>query len=182
VITVAGESGAGKSEIAYSLAEYMEQNGWKTGILQQDDYFFYPPKTNAAKRVEDIKHVGIQEVRMDLLDENAADFKKGKRVIMKPLVIFEEDRITEEVMNLEGKEVLIAEGTYTTALEQVDFRIFINRDVNDTREARLERNREKQDEFLEKILQIEHEIISKHKALADIIITKNFDAKPANHV
>ena len=45
-LTVAGESGAGKSEIAAAIAEEIETKGIKNFIFQQDDFFIFPPKTN----------------------------------------------------------------------------------------------------------------------------------------
>lgn len=176
VISIGGESGSGKSEIAASLAALLGESGCQVLIIQQDDYFVYPPKTNALRRKEDIGRVGIQEVRMDLLDQNLMSIIKGEKIINKPLVIFEEDRQTEERLDVTNFNMIIAEGTYTTALKTPDCKIFIDRDLNDTRESRKKRGREVQDDFLEKILQIEHRVISTHKALADIIITCNFDA------
>lgn len=175
-ITVAGESGAGKSEIAASLAEELDKGGFKTYVFQQDDYFVFPPKSNAEERKKDINHVGTSEVKLGLLDEHIDKARKSEGTITKPLVIFDEDRITSEEMDPSGFDVFIAEGTYTTLLDNADFRVFIDRDVNETRAARMKRNREKQDEFLEGILEIEHNIISNHKGLADIIITKDYEA------
>jgi len=175
-ITVAGESGAGKSEIAASLAEEMEKDGLRTYIFQQDDYFVFPPKTNAAERRKDLKHVGTGEVKLGLLDEHLSKAREAKESIVKPLVIFDEDKIISETIDPAEYDVFLAEGTYTTLLDHADFRVFIDRDIFDTRASRLKRNREKQDEFLEQILEIEHNIISKHKELADIIITKDYEA------
>ena len=176
VISVAGESGAGKSEIAASIAEVLEKKGLKCFIFQQDDYFVYPPKTNAKTREKDINWVGEREVKLKLIDEELEQIKKGLTIIKKPLVIFEEDRIDEETVDLSDVDVFIVEGTYTTALKNVDQKVFIDRNLNDTKASRLKRNREKQDEYLERILMIEHKIISAHKALADIIITKDYNA------
>ena len=176
VISVAGESGAGKSEIAASIAEVLEKKGLKCFIFQQDDYFVYPPKTNAKTREKDINWVGEREVKLKLIDEELEQIRKGLTIIKKPLVIFEEDRIDEETVDLSDVDVFIVEGTYTTALKNVDQKVFIDRNLNDTKASRLKRNREKQDEYLERILMIEHKIISAHKALADIIITKDYNA------
>ena len=176
VITVAGESGAGKSEIAASIAEKLKENGFEAFIFQQDDYFVYPPKTNAKQRKKDINWVGMQEVKLDLLDNELLQIKAGEIIIGKPLVDFDADQIGKETVDFSKYKVLIAEGTYTTSLKQADMRIFIDRNIDDTKESRKKRAREKQNEFLEKILLIEHKIISKHKALADIIVTKDFDA------
>ena len=180
VISVAGESGAGKSEIAASIAEVLTGKNISSFIFQQDDYFVYPPKTNAKMRIKDIRHVGMSEVKLDLIDEELKTILGGNNKIEKPLVIFEEDRIDKETVNLENVKVIIVEGTYTTTLQNIDQRIFIDRDLNDTRESRKKRNREKQDEFLEVILLIENKIISPQKSFADIIITKDHDAESAN--
>jgi len=177
VISIAGESGAGKSEIAASIADKLEKYNIKSFVFGQDDYFKLPPKTNENKRKEDIGWVGMQEVRLDLLDQNIDAVLKGNFSLTKPLVDFEADKIGEEIVDLENYKVLIAEGTYTTSLKNVDCRVFIDRNKLDTIESRKKRAREAQDEFLDNILTIEHEIISKHKALADIVISKEFEAR-----
>jgi uridine kinase len=180
LITVAGESGAGKSEIAYALEGLLDKLRIKSHIIQQDDYFVYPPKTNERMRVIDINRVGPQEVKLDLLNENIHAIISGNFKIEKPLVIFEEDRITMEMIDLEPYRVVLIDGTYTTLLEHIDCHVFIDRDRNDTREDRLKRNRERQNDYLEDILEIEHNVISRHKEVADIIIDKEFNAsRPA---
>jgi uridine kinase len=175
VVTIAGESGSGKSEIASALSDVLLKRGIKSAILQQDDYFVYPPKTNAGLRRKAISHVGLAEVRLDLLDQNLKDATDGKEQIVKPLVIFDTDQITEETLNLKGIKVIIIEGTYTTTLKNAQQHIFIDRTYIDTKEARKRRDREKQDSYLEQILEIEHLIISPHKIQADIIVKNNFD-------
>ena len=174
IITIAGESGSGKSEIAASLSNVLSEKGIKATILQQDDYFVYPPKTNAKMRRKDISHVGLSEVRLAVLDQNLHVIMEGKNEIDKPLVIFDEDIITEETIKLEGIKAIIVDGTYTTILKNAHQRIFIDRSYIDTKETRKCRAREEQDEYLEKILQIEHKIISSHKPQADIIVPNDY--------
>lgn len=174
IYSIGGESGAGKSELAYALEGLLEKDGISAYIIQQDDYFVYPPRTNAKMREEDIKRVGPSEVRLDLLNYNIKEVIDSHPEIEKPLVIFEENRITTEIIDLKPYQVIIIDGTYTSLLDNIDCRIFIDRDLNDTRADRLKRNREKQNDYLEKILEIEHAIISGHKALADIVVNKDF--------
>ena len=178
VISIAGESGSGKSEIASVLSDLLAENNVKSVIIQQDDYFVYPPLTNLKMRRKDIGLVGASEVRLSLLDENLKDIVDGKDEIEKPLVSFEEDRFTTEPVKLQGVKVVIVEGTYTTVLENVHQRVFIDRTNIDTRESRIRRSREAQDEFLEKILEIEHKIISAHKAQASIIVSQSYEVRP----
>jgi uridine kinase len=176
IISVAGESGAGKSELACAMEGKLEKMDIRAYIIQQDDYFVFPPKTNERTRVIDINRVGPTEVRLDLLNDNIKAVLDGQSLIEKPLVIFAEDRITSENIDLEPFRVIIVDGTYTTLLEHLDCRIFIDRDWNDTREDRLRRNRENQNAYLENILEIEHNVISRHKEMADIIVDKEFRA------
>lgn len=177
IVTIAGESGSGKSEIAASLSEALADKRIDSVILQQDDYFVYPPKTNEAMRRENIGHVGPSEVRLTLLDRNLDEILKGKTEIDKPLVLFDEDRITAETVSLEGIKVVLVEGTYTTTLNNVHQRIFIDRTYVDTRETRERRAREAQNEVLEGVLEVEHGIIAPQKARADIIITGDYQVK-----
>jgi uridine kinase len=89
-VSVAGESGSGKSEIAHCLAELLEKDGYSAIILAQDDYFKLPPKSNHEKRQKDISWVGPGEVRLDLLDENIESLKEHPdRPLKKPLVYFQ---------------------------------------------------------------------------------------------
>ncbi len=175
IITVAGESGAGKSETAHELARFLEDAGVKTVILGQDDYFVLPPKSNEAKRREDISWVGKNEVKIDLLEEHCLEIRATTvNAIKKPLVIFDEDKITEETLSLNGVKAVLIEGTYITSLENVDCRIFIDRTYKDTKATRAERARETQDDFLTRVLEIEHKIISADREKADILIKKDY--------
>ncbi len=170
-ITVAGESGSGKSETAHCLAEELERVGRSSIILAQDDYFRLPPRSNHRRRLDDISWVGPGEVRLDLLDQHLKILKNTPQdPVHKPLVYFEENQIKSEEVCFSGQHFIIAEGTYTTLLENADFRVFIDRTFRENREARLKRDRDPDPDFLERVLAIEHKEISRHRQLADLII------------
>jgi uridine kinase len=173
--TVAGESGSGKSETGKALKEAFERHGIAAEVLQQDDYFVLPPKSNDRRRREDISWVGTQEVQLDLLDDHLRAAMQGEQRITKPLVIYEEDKVTEEELSLEGVQVVIAEGTYTTLLKEADHRVFIDRDYHATLEARKRRAREPIEPFIEQVLEIEHGIIAPSKERADIVISEEYE-------
>ncbi len=180
-ISVAGESGSGKSETATAIAEVLAEQGVSSAIFQQDDYFVHPPKTNDQTRRKDIAWVGPQEVRIDLLDEHLQAFKDGAESVNKPLVIYETDSITDEDMAIGNARVAIAEGTYTTLLDRVNTRIFIDRDFAQTRAHREKRKRDESelDPFIDDVLVIEHDIISSHKSRADIVINTDYSVTSA---
>jgi uridine kinase len=175
--TIGGESGSGKSELASALKDGLSQQGINTGLIQQDDYFILPPKSNERKRRQDLTWVGPGEVRLDLLNKHIEEIHGGRSKVVKPLVIFDEDRISSEILDVKSFKVIIIEGTYTGLLDGIDCSIFIDRNRYDTLSDRQKRNREAQDDFLEQVLEIEHKTISTHKSGADIIINKDFSIK-----
>ena len=180
-ISVAGESGSGKSETATAIAEALAEHGISSAIFQQDDYFVYPPKTNDSTRRKDIGWVGPQEVRLDLLDGHLQAFLADAESIEKPLVVYETDTITSEEIAVKNVRVAIAEGTYTSLLDKVGTRIFIDRDFSETRAHREKRKRDKSelDPFIDEVLIIEHDIISSHKSRADIVINADYSVTDA---
>jgi uridine kinase len=173
-LSVAGESGAGKSELAYEIHRLLNERGIRADVLQQDDYFVFPPRTNHEMRRRNLEQVGPYEVKLDYLDSNLRSFKLGERSIYKPLVVYEKDLITREEMAVADLSVLIAEGTYTTLLEFADLHVFIDRDYRQTLEARKRRARDKWEPFVQDVLEREHQIISQHKALADVVVPEDF--------
>lgn len=175
VVTVAGESGSGKSELASEIARALAGIGHPTGILQQDDYFVFPPKTNHEMRRRNIDQVGPYEVKLDFLDCNLRSFKRGENPIYKPLVDYDADLIETEEMDTSRYDVMLAEGTYTTLLGYADMRVFIDRDYRQTRSDRRRRGRDSLEPFVEDVLRREHEVISQHKQRADIIVPDGFD-------
>jgi uridine kinase len=177
-ITVAGESGSGKSATGRAIADELEKYGIRSVVLGQDDYFVLPPRSNDMERRNDPQWLGPHvEVRLDLMEQNLVSAIQGKREIAKPLVDYDSNTIQEETIPLDGIRVLIAEGTYTSLLKHVDTRIFIARNWLDTLDDRQKRNRgnEVGDPFTEQVLNTEHKIIAGHKQLADFVITKDYE-------
>lgn len=173
-ISVAGESGSGKSEMGAALVEAFEHVGIGGVVLGQDDYFVLPPRSNDRARRADITLVGPNEVLLDLLDEHLAKARSGASSIHKPLVVYAADAIEHETISLVAARVVVAEGTYTTLLRNVDARVFIARNRLETMDARIRRAREPVDPFIEEVLKIEHEIIAAHRALADVILDRDY--------
>ncbi len=174
VVTVAGESGAGKSETGSEIARILSESGIRAEVLQQDDYFVFPPKTNHEMRRKNIDQVGLYEVKLGLMDANLRAFKQGHDPIYQPHVNYDADTISMTERSLHGVEVLIAEGTYTTTLQFADVRIFIERNYDDTREHRKARGRDAEDDFIDDVLRREHAIIREHKSRADFVIARDF--------
>jgi len=173
-ISIAGESGSGKTVLAQALSQELRIKKIATLILCQDDYFCLPPRSNDLKRRADPNWLGPdKEVRLDIMDENLRDARSGLTEIKKPLVDYYANSIEEEVLSLDDIKVVITEGTYVSLLRNIDTRVFIEKTWQQTLENRLARKRgnEAGDPFVEGILVREHQIISRHRDLADLIVT-----------
>ena len=177
-LTVAGESGSGKSEMGKAIQDELADYGIKAVVLGQDDYFVLPPYDNDARRREDPEWLGPHiEIKIDLLEGNLKAALAGAEKIDKPLIDYNRNTIEMETITLEGVRVVIAEGTYTSLLKHVDTRVFIDSSRLDTLAYREKRNRgnEVGDDFIEKVLTMEHKIIAGHKNLADFVITREHE-------
>jgi uridine kinase len=178
IISVAGESGSGKSETALAISNELINYGVKSIVLGQDDYFYLPPKLNSVKRREDPDWLGPHiEVNFEIFEQNLMDAIENKPAIEKPLIDYNANTIESQTISLDGVKVVIAEGTYTSLLKHVDVKVFISRNWMKTLEDRRKRNRgnEVNDPFTEQILATEHKIIAGHKQLADFIISDEFE-------
>ena len=174
-ISVGGESGCGKTSLAYALQKDIEKNTGLRGFLfHLDDYFKLPPTDNHNNRLENIKNVGVNEVKTDMLDTHILDFKKRISVI-KPLVIYESNIIITEPVNSGEFDFCVVEGTYVSTLAHPDYKIFIETTYLDTRKSRIKRGRDPINDFNEQILEIEHRIIKPHYNFANVIIDKDLN-------
>lgn len=183
-ISLAGESGCGKTETGKALVKSFEKNGLKALLLGQDNYFYLAPLANDAMRKKDHEWLGPhKEVNLKRLDQNLRMAINGAKTIDSPHIDYQSNQETIEKISIEGVKVIIVEGTYTSLLRNIDTKIFIDADYKDTLKFRKLRNRgnEVNDPFVEGILETEHKIIAGHKFLADIIITKDYEVVPAEN-
>jgi uridine kinase len=173
-IAIGGESGSGKTVTALAIAQLLQEENSLCVVLHQDDYFKLPPKSNHAKRILDIRQVGMQELHFELLQKNIHDFFHGVKSIEKPLVDYDNNLILQETIALDGVKVLIIEGTYSMLLKEVTHKIFMKRNYHDTYLNRLARGRDIATDFVEQVLEIEHQLIAPLLAKADIIVEKDY--------
>jgi uridine kinase len=177
-ISLAGESGCGKTVTGQALVTEFGEKGISAIVIGQDNYFFLPPSANDTMRKKDPSWLGPhKEVDLKRLDHNLFNAMNGAQELLTPHIDYETGIETIVPVPINDIKVIIVEGTYTSLLRHIDVRIFIDADYHDTLPYRIQRNRgnEVNDPFVEGILETEHKIIAGHKNLADIIITKTYD-------
>ncbi|MBT7087376.1 uridine kinase [bacterium] len=174
VIAVSGESGTGKSEIAHCLSELFKQQGLKAKILHSDNcYKTTPHERHAWRQAHGVKSIGYTEYNWDKIEENIEDFRQGREAKM-PCV----DRLTDQddilLTHFENIDILILEGLYAIKANTVDLRIFIEITYQETKKAQLKRGKEVMNEWREKELAREQEVVQSLKELANYLITRDF--------
>lgn len=174
IVGIGGESGSGKSVTAFALRKILEEKGITGLVIQMDDYFKLPPKSNHENRQKSLNNVGLHEVYLDKIQETIKNFKENESFITKPLIHYAENSVSEEILEIKDIQVLIIEGTYVLDIDDFDVSIFIDRTYKDTYENRMKRNRDEQSDFIEKVLEIEHTIIRQFKEKADLLLDKEY--------
>ncbi|MCW3806294.1 zeta toxin family protein [Plebeiibacterium marinum] len=180
IVTLAGESGCGKTETGKALVNEFARHNINALVLGQDNYFHLAPLANDARRKADPTWLGPRkEVNLKLLNQNLKEAIGGADHIDVQYIDYDTNVESTIKTDLRGIEVVIVEGTYTSLLKNIDTRIFIDADYNDTLKYRKIRNRgnEVNDPFVEGILETEHKIISGHIFLADFIISKDYEVE-----
>lgn len=174
VVGIAGESGSGKSVTATNLAAALGARGIATGVLHQDDYFHLPPRTNHERRERDLGHVGHGEVNLALLAAHVAAFRAGERAVVAPAVDYPGNRFVTRAHDFSSLAALVVEGTYVLQLPALDVRVFLSATHEESRDRRRARNRDIVAPFVEQVLAIEHDIIARQAAVADVVVDREF--------
>ena len=174
VIGVAGESGSGKSATAASLARELTAVRRPAVVLHQDDFFRLPPRANHARREADIGWVGPGEVDLAVMELAIEAFRAGSNGVPLPSVDYASDRFETRSIDFGPARMLIVEGTYVLGLMGVDLRVFLEATYEDTRARRKARARDVDSPFVERVLAIEHAVISRQVAFADVVIDREF--------
>jgi len=176
IYKLAGESGCGKTTLGKALVEALKAKGKKALLLSQDEFFHLPPRQNHNKRVSDFSWIGPQEVDFELLQsclEQATD--PSIEVVKIPVMNWERDEKEWKEVSVTDVDAIVVEGTYV--LHQIsndETGIFFEHTYEDTKEARIARNREVVDDFIQRVLAREHELISPQAAQAHFSISKEY--------
>lgn len=180
VIGIAGESGSGKSVTSKGLERELLETGVSVCVLHQDDYFRLPPRANHEHRCRSLSNVGPHEVDLGLLQSHITAFRKRRDGVTGPRVDYATDSFGKRVLDFARAQVLIVEGTYVLGLDDMDLRIFLSATHEETRRRRRERNRDIDAPIIDRVLAIEHRLIARQAASADVTIDRDFRPRVRN--
>jgi len=170
IITIGGEAGTGKTEIAVRLRGLFYDNDIKSLIINTDDYY----KTKWSERQE------VRE-RTNIIGKKEIDWDKLNSVVTATKTEFYSSLITQKInkytdsiekhiIDNDHIDVVIVEGLYALFLKNVDLHVFLKETYRQTQKFRARRNKEPQSSFRNKVLLKEQKDVQKTKKYADLII------------
>ncbi len=122
IFAAGGESGTGKSEIAYLVRELLNEQGVLTVEWSFDNAYVTTPEEREEKRAEDYdNYVGLNEMNRSKIEEVMSCFENNKSIHV-PIVLINEDGsrpIKEITLNMEASKVLIFDGLYAAIIGEI---------------------------------------------------------------
>ena len=179
IVTVGGESGTGKTEVATILQDTLWNKYKKrVKIVHIDDFYFTNwLERNTLRRKKGISSVGMKEIDWKKLDKLVSVFKSGAKYLHVQK-IHKYTNSMENSIALNGSiDILIVEGLYANALKNSDLNIYLDGSYEDTEDFRKKRNKEPINCFRKKVLAKEQKDIIKTKKYSNIVIPFNVRTK-----
>ena len=169
IVSIGGESGSGKSELAHVLRSLLKQQQVKAKILHTDNYYKVPPAQRTAWRQQHgIARVGLDEYDWAKIAEHLVAFRQGQEAQL-PFIDIVTDQIDRLCTSFQEIEVLVLEGLYALNA-QADLKVFIDLSYHQTKHAQVTRGKEPQTQFRAQILEREHVVVQSLKAQADMVV------------
>ncbi|NLE73834.1 MAG: glycosyltransferase [Actinobacteria bacterium] len=191
VVVLAGESGAGKTEVAEYLRYLLRSRGMRGVTVSGDAFFRLGPEANHRARLDAYAqgeldaYLGPEEVDIERLD--AVLKQATNRAVDEIFVPSDCRRLASRCypqvpLSLRGADVVLVDLTYGMALKNVVLKVFLETDyrarIATVKARNLERDPDQDFAFVEKVLEIEHGIIEGMKEVADLVLTETREGRP----
>ena len=165
-ISIGGESGTGKSEIAFILRDRYYNQGIRVQLVSLDDYYKTSWKERRDWREKNFSLIGAGEMDWDRLHRVLDMYKTGIQVRTTRINKYTYSREIN-LWDAESVDLLIFEGLYALGLN-TDFKIHVSGSYKETKDFRTERGKEIQDKHRDMVLERESEAVQKLKEKADL--------------
>ncbi len=170
IVSISGEVGAGKCEIAHELGRKLIDSGISVKLLHMDNYYHIPPLERHEWRIKNgLEKIGHEEYDWDQINRNLDEFRMDRKSVL-PLVDLFTQKVDRLYTDFKGIEVLIIEGLYSIKINQSDLRVFIELTYEDTWEEQMTTHKEVLDDFRMEVLKHEHKAVQSLKSQADFYI------------
>ena len=191
IFAVGGESGTGKSEVAYLVEEALNEIGIPTVAWSFDNAYTTPPSIREETRAKDYeKNVGVVEMNRALIEEVIFCFEHETPVTV-PVTTINGDGsrpVKEITLDMVGKKVLIFDGLYAALIGQIEnnsrktARVIVMSEKEFDLAAQKERKKEKVNEHRLKVLERECLAVRSLWPYVTHKISENWDVSAYTHI
>ncbi|MCF8233059.1 MAG: AAA family ATPase [Bacteroidales bacterium] len=179
IVTISGESGTGKTELAHSLAKLLQEDGIQAKPLHIDNYYkTHPLEREEWRQKHGIESIGYNEYDWDTIYKNINSFKKGEKAEM-PCVDLVTQQVDKLITDFSNVEMLIIDGLYAIKTENADLNVFIDLTYHETKKAQLKRGKEKVNDYRLQVLEQEHQVVRSLRDRAHLIVNKDYQVEEA---
>jgi uridine kinase len=177
IVSISGESGAGKSELSHSLASYLKKFDHRIKILHTDNYYKISPLLrNEWRKNKGLKTIGIDEYDWTLINKNIQEFKENRESML-PCIDIISGQIDKLITDFEKVDILVVDGLYAINIIDSDKRIFIDLTYHETKISQISRGKEMMNEWRNVVLEHEHVAVRSLRDKADIIVNKAYQVE-----
>ncbi|MFW6081817.1 MAG: hypothetical protein ACOC7W_07880 [Desulfosalsimonas sp.] len=177
IAAVSGESGSGKSELAHCLGRELKESGIRAKLVHSDNYYrTLPAERSESRKARGAGAIGINEYDWDRIHQTMDDFRQGRKAQM-PCIDLITDQVDTLITDFSEIDLMILDGLYAIAADNIDLRVFIDLTYHETKKAQLMRGKEKVNEWRMTVLEQEHLAVSSLKQKADLIVTGAYEVK-----
>jgi uridine kinase len=120
VVGISGESGSGKSELAYSLGIILKMNHIRAKVIQTDNY----SKIQPLLREEWHRNKGFEK-------NGTCEYEWVR--IRRTLRDFKEEQVDKLITEVSRIDLLIVDGRYALKADDVDLRVLIDLNYHETK-------------------------------------------------
>ena len=179
-VGISGESGSGKTELAHVLAKRLCDAGVVAKPIHIDNFYKVHPLERSRWRVDHgvEDSVGLDEYDWDAIGRFMEDFACGREATM-PCIDLVTQRVDRLITDFGQTDMLIVDGLYAIATEELDLRVFIDLTYHETKKAQALRGKEQQNELRWQVLEQEHRVVQSLRPRADLLVTADYEVLPA---
>ena len=180
IVSISGESGSGKSELAHALGKLLKQSSIRVKVIHTDNYYKIQPLLREEwRRNKGFDKIGINEYDWVKINRTIRDFKDGQECMI-PCIDLIPEQVDKLITDFGKIDLLIIDGLYAIKTKDVNLKIFIDLTYHETKINQIIRMKEAMNEFRLKILEQEHKNVVSLKPMADLIVDKSYLVKDSN--
>ena len=167
IVAIGGESGTGKSEVAYLLRSKLAKEGVRSIVMHLDDYYTTNFKErNEVRKLNGI--IGLGEMDWVRINDPLNSFLKGAfQIYIRVLNKFTEGK-EYRIVWVNDIDMIIVEGLYAGNITQADYKVHLKGNRQSTHAFRRRRGKEPITEYRVKVLQAESEAVQLLCSKADL--------------